>query len=973
MNNSSYNDSLLSKRARGFPRFGLTRPDRTVDVVVSKLIAPTHTSAAQSVVDRQGRVRPMVQGPDMNLLDRISEQTASNIVDSESLFQLLPDTELAKEVVVSSILSPKDLVETKITYTVDKTAFPSELAKPCLDVITEHFDNVYKMSEKAPDHLRDALFKTGSYAIMVLPESSIDHAINSNSRVSHESIGDIIDVETKMPRSQGILGNPGAPDKNVLPTMESWFSEALGEKPKYLPAFENLQWEMDVTFRPDKPTDPLEHVKRKVSFDPLLTVTDNPQVLRIPALLEKSRRDRLNDVIRPNGLATEAFVGVDRMAAKMDQKQQNQDALTQAKERGSLYRDRQFQLRQILTIDKPSQLQRESVGHPLDMHLPSECVIPVHVPSSPEKHLGYFVLLDRQGNPLVKSQEQDYYHEMSNNLKSNRELVSQLTAKVKRGTYGSDWYSRQMDVDEMTRIYSDMVQVGLAQRLQNGLYREGVQVANPQEIYRIMLARALAGMHTQLLYVPAELMTYIAFDYNQYGVGVSLMQKSKVIGGLRAMLLFADTMAAIKNSVGRTIVSITLDEQDPDPASTVEGLMHEFAYARSNGLMPLGATSPRDIVNYMQQASVEYVISGNPRYPSTAVNVEDRQNNRVRPDDKLQDDLKKRHLNSFGLAPETVDAAQGPDFATSVVANNLLMAKRVLMWQKIYTGHLQDFVARFTLNSGILLDRMRDEVKKILEMRQSDLQRKGEDKDEKKENVQNLQDDMIDSFLQRHDNDDPVDAIILDFIHALRVELPKPEQGSQALQMEAFEKYNSALETALKAYMTPDFLREMEIAGGEEDLNALIEATKAFFMRDYMRTNRIFPELEILTQADEDGPALNMQEANAAHVENIRASMGGYITAVLMRRRKYAARIESLKAAGQATELDAGPAATSGGTDTGMDTGGDTGGDGLNFDDDLGMDTGADTGADTGTGTDEAAATEEEDEAQPTSEAPPAE
>jgi hypothetical protein len=971
---TDYNTTLLNARAQGFPRMGLVKQDKTVDVVLSKLVTANHATGAK-VGARDNQGRPIVVGPDMGLMERISDQTASNIVDAESLFQLLPDTELAMQILVSSILSPKDMVETKITYAVEKGSFPPELAAPCLKIIEDHFNNVYKISEKAPDQLRDALFRTGSHALLVLPESSIDHAINSNSRLSAESLSTIMDPRTKLPRHIGLLGNPGKDDGEAL-SLESMLGGIVdGAAPsEYQPAVAKLEFELPFQV-PNENREGIgdaRHVTEKVklSIDPLLSIVDNPQILRVPDLLSKARRDRLNDLIRPNGLATEAFVGSDRLAARLRGKVQGADKSSgkdereEAKVRGSTYRHRNFRLQQILSIQKPSQLARESVGHPLEMNVPSECIIPVHVPSQPEQHLGYFMLTDRQGNPLVKTQESDYFTEMSNNLKTNRELVSQLTANVKRATLGADWYSRQMDIDEMTRVYSDMVEVQLQQRLQAGLYRDGAQVAKPQEIYRIMFARALAGMHTQLLYVPAELMTYIAFDYNQYGVGVSLMQKSKIIGGLRAMLLFADTMAAIKNSVGRTIVSINLDENDPDPASSVEGLMHEFAYARSNGLMPLGATAPRDIINYMQQASVEYVISGNPRYPTTSVNVEDRQNNRVRPDDKLQEDLKKRQMLSFGLAPEMIDAAQGPEFATSVVANNLLLAKRVLLWQKIYTSHLQDHVARYTLNSGILMDRLREAIEhaqKTLAAKEAQNPKPDEEVAGKSEANQNLRDDTIDSYAQRPDNTSEVDGIILDFIHALRVQLPKPEQASMAVQMEAFEKYQQALDTALKAYITTDFLRELEMGDGETDVQTVIEATKAYFMRDYMRTNRLFTELEILTQTDEDGPALDLQEANGAHVESMRASVAKYLEEVLMRRKAWDKRIANLKGAGGVQDLtdtsspSSAPSSSGdmgGGSDAGM--GGLDGLDGM--DTEISMDTGEDTGEEASEG-DEGAAT----------------
>lgn len=952
--NSSYSSTLMNQGTAGFPRMGLQKLDPSVEAVLSKLVPANHHPGSGTQINR----RPsQIVGPDMSLLERISDQTTANVVDAHSLFQLLPDTELAMQVLVSSIISPKDLVSTEINYSVEPGSVPPEVASAALEVIRDHFENNHKIGEMLPEMLRDALFLTGSYPMMVLPETTIDSAINSRSRVSTESLREIIDPSTKLPRSIGLLGNPGSTDERAAEedvSLESLFDRIDGVRPPnaYDPKVGEITFSVEMRESPE--ADKL--VKRSLKFDPKLTIVDNPQILRVPELISKLRTDKLNDLMRPAGLSAEAFSGTDRYQRSNAAREAGgkPDPMQEARERGSLYRTRQFQATPVLSMAKPSSLSRESVGHPLVIHLPSECVIPVHVPSSPEKHLGYFVLLDRQGNPLVKAMESDYFTEMSNNLKSNRELSSQLIANTQRATSGADWQSRQMDIDEMTRVYSDIVEAEITQRLKRGLYGEGVQVAKPQEVYRIMLARALAGMHTQMLYVPAELMTYFAFDYNQYGVGVSLLQKSKIIGGLRAMMLFADTMAGIKNSVGRTIVNIQLDEQDPDPAATAEGLMHEFAYARSSGLMPLGATAPRDIVNYMQQASVEYAISGNPRYPSTTVSVEDRPNNRTRPDDKLQEDLKRRQLMSFGLAPETVDATQSPEFATSVVANNLLLTKRVVLWQKDTTGMLQDHVARYTLNSGILMERLRDAVRQAVNQANRD-----------SESAADLSQDQVDSYAQAHVHESDIDSLVVDFVYALRLSLPKPDQATGQLQIEAFDRYYDGLGKALACYINVDFLKEMELGSTAQDVEVAIEAIRAHFMREWMRNNNVFPELDILTQMEDDGPALDMAESNAGHVEAVRKSLGTYLKQVLAKNKQFTEDMDKLKEqAGVDTSggysSDYGSSET-GGDDTGGDDGlGDLGGDPLGD----GPDDAAKEGAETTDAPNGESEEEEEEESQ---------
>lgn len=867
----------LLRSGGSFQRTGVVKSDPEIKALLSKLV-PSHSATVGHYTEGPEKRRQIV-GPDLSMMERISEKTATNIIDSQNLLQTLPDVEMAMQVTVSAILAPKDLIESTIYWRVEPGWIPSELVNPLLDVVKDYFTNSYKISDKLPDILRDVLYLRGSRPIMLLPESSIDHLINSGDRISHESLNGMVSSDRKHFRNLGFLGNPksnGAVQSSDAVGLENLFARSPSRVADYQPSIESLKLEFDLKLREEDASDskPRKTTVRW-TFDPMVSVVDNPQVLLLPSVLEKLRQDRVQDIVRPRGLATEAF---DNNAPNMRQRSAvHEDPLSrQHQDRPSIYRPRQFVAQQTLGVTRASHLSRESIGHPTEFHLPSECVIPVHLPSDPEKHLGYFLLIDRQGNFLIKTTETDYFNEMAYNIKTNRSLTDQMISNVGRqNNPDADWYSRQVDIEEMTRIYSELMELELTQRLRNGIYGGDIKVARPQEIYQIMFSRALAGMHTQLLYVPAELMTYIAFDYNQHGIGVSLLQRSKILGGLRAIMLFADIMAGIKNSVGNTVVDIVLDEEDPDPVTSLETIMHEFAYGRSAGMMPLGTTRPRDIVNYMKQASVQYSVSGNPRLPTVKVSVEDKPNNRVRPDQQLQEMLKKNHLNALGVSPETVDASQGPEFATSVVANNLMFAKRVLIWQKMFMSFMQDHCVKYTLNSRVLMDRLREIVQS-----HKDVIAKARQENDRgdSESARDLSERHIDSHAQNDIND--VDSVIIDFLAALRMELPKPDQGSKRLKKEDFENEISMIETGLKYYIDSELLKSLELGDMEEHLDTIVAGVKAHFVRDWMRNESILPQLNILTESDGDEPALDMAKSNAAHVDLVRKNIGTYILKV---------------------------------------------------------------------------------------------
>ncbi|QVD49360.1 hypothetical protein LUCX_290 [Xanthomonas phage vB_XciM_LucasX] len=784
-----------------------------------------------------GRRDKPLQAPDMGLLKRISDLTANDVNDAQSIFQILPETELAMQILVSSILAPKDHVTTAVNFTLDSNRFNSELAGSMLNVVTEHFEKIYKISELLKPSLEDALFLTGSYPLLILPESSIDQAINNPGRVSMESISEDFEADGR-PKSWGFLGNARAEG----PAKLNFSMEAYGDTAGYKPALDTTELGME------------SHV----------TVIDNPSVLRMSALQQRLAKDRTYHLLRKRG----------RVALKSADYEVSQEAYMAGMQMGVGHRQSTMGTHAPIHLIQPTHaLARPTIGHPLVMKLPSESVIPVHQPSNPEKHLGYFVLLDNMGNPINTVSQRDYYADMSNTLNANASMGSQLLTQAKRAFQGQAM-DRQSEIDEMSRIYGQFLEKELTDRLRNGIYGDQVEVTSPTEVYRVMLARAMGRQHTQLLYVPAEMLTYIAFDYNKYGIGQSLLQKSKILGGIRVLALFAETMASIKNSINRTRIDITLDPEDPNPTHTVEFLMTEYAKTRQ-GSFPLGATNPTDIVSFLQNASVDVAVQGNTRFPEVKFDVSERASNRVKPDSEMMKDLRDRHLMAMGLSPDMVDAGANAEFATSVVANNLLLAKRVLGYQATLEEFLQDFVTKYILADGNLMEELRrliDENKDKLTADQGRAQELSEQNAEQKQALQgkkafNQKVDMskaglpnqtrptMESFeeqLQKLE-DMGQDAVIMEFLQCILISLPKPDMITIDRQMEAYDKQDQAYEKALDAYINPAFLESHGLGSLAELVDVTKAATKADLMRAWMRDNNVMPELhDMLVGVDED-------------------------------------------------------------------------------------------------------------------------
>jgi len=641
-----------------------------------------------------------------------------------------------------------------------------------------------------------------------------------------------------------------------------------------------------------------------------LLITDNPEMLKMPALAQAAIHHRSDAILKRRnnrkGLLNLPKVAVATESIGTDGKP------TLMEVQSALYSQRRYASMPVQTLYTRDQLKTKTKGHPLVIEAPSEAVIPVFVPSDPSDHLGYFLVCDERGHLVNKSTQDDYFNQLNQNVNANNDMISQLIQSTHRGTFGMKG-NNEIDGESLQRAYSDMVEQTMLARLRAGACGDNVTIARPEEVFRIMLARTLANQDTRLVYVPAEMVTYFAIDYNKFGIGRSLLEDTKILAGMRAILMFANTMGSLRNSVGRTKLNIKLDERDDDPVDTVEFIIGEFSKNRQQAY-PLGASNPLDIISFLQNAGVEVVVSGNDGYPNTEVNAEDFGAQVNKPDLDLDNLLRKNHSLSLGIPVEMVDNAQGPEFATTAVTNNLLLTKRVLKTQEQFCPHVTDFVQKYTYNSGTLLDRLR----KII------IENKGKLGDE------------VRQYIHSHGQELNVDNVVKLFIDAVICELPSPDTTKIKVQVEAYKEYKEALAEVLPAYIS----KEMFDAGGDSQtdistaVDGLVAVTTAFYLRQFLRTNNIMPELFELMELDENEEGkVNIFESAAEHMKVLYKVFGKYIDRIQKLVEKREPQDETPPDDGGAPPAD----------DTGMPQD-----DGLGTDTDTGADEGADEGAEEG-------------------------
>ena len=118
-----------------------------------------------------------IESPNRHRMETLANRTANNITDAASVTEMLPDVELARQVLNSSIISPQDMVSTDINFVVDNDKLPAEIVA-CKEVLDIFFSEEYSVEELLPKAIDEALWVSGAHVLAVIPETGLDSIIN---------------------------------------------------------------------------------------------------------------------------------------------------------------------------------------------------------------------------------------------------------------------------------------------------------------------------------------------------------------------------------------------------------------------------------------------------------------------------------------------------------------------------------------------------------------------------------------------------------------------------------------------------------------------------------------------------------------------------------------------------------------------------------------------------------------------------
>lgn len=756
--------------------------NRDKKVAVSKIIdtTPQTLTTLPKLIKDKSNIAPGKKDVvlDRGMLEAIHTRIETNKNNNKSIIKLFPDIELSIQILVSSILSPKKMTDIQLNYKIDKKLeLTPELTAGVLDIIKEYIQDEHDLETKLPEIVREALFNSGAYCFAIIPESSVDDVINS----------DLISTYTA----------------------ESFKEKADAIIDKFTKPLNLKDSNEQVNLNQTKPS--MKNIANYLASSSFVKTTDNYGILKFNEIKENISSKLIKNSLR-KGLA---------VAAESQEKIQYLDIF---RDRGATYTKGN-----TLSVKTKLETKRKNIDKPMVVKLPSESTIPVCVPGDESNHIGYLVLLDEFGKPLG-IESPDNTPASLNTLYSQNNLAQSTPIQTAFRNLVNDT-NAPIDINQLFSMYKDILENQIYTNIKNSLYGNNIEISNRNEIYYLMFTRALGEQKTSILFIPKDLMVYFAFYYNEYGVGKSLLDNLSILTSLRAILLFSKVMAQSKQAIDVTKVNISLDPRDPDPEKTISQVQDMVLKLRQN-FFPLGINNPVDLVNWIQRAGLQFQYENNPLLPDVKINFENANLDHTVPNSELEDDLRKQTIQALGLSPETVDSGFSPEFATTIVNNNILLSKRVILYQKTLEKHLSKFLEVVIYNDEVI----RNKLKNFIEEKINDIVAILDEKD--KQQASTDKENFVDNYIDR-------------ISEAVYIEFPKPENTNLANLSTEFKLYKENLEEIVDSIISEELFSEDMVGEISTKIPVIKNIFKHYLLREWCSTNNYYPEALELTDSTE--------------------------------------------------------------------------------------------------------------------------
>jgi len=496
--------------------------------------------------------------------------------------------------------------------------------------------------------------------------------------------------------------------------------------------------------------------------------------------------------------------------------------------------------------------------------IPNDSVIPISDKDDPKKHYGYFVILNSTGTPISTDELNvpTNKHLINFGLANENKKISEGEKLIKKAKKGLESITRKApDLNNKEQIVQSLLAAKIEATLKNSILKDLVNydIEFKKEVIDLIYKKLESNEQINIVFVPTKYLMYYAVNYRENGTGKSILEDVLLLASIKAMLFLTRISAYIRGSIVITDIKVELDEDDPEPEKTLAKVLNYVKRSRQMQL-PMGMTKVNDLVDWLHNVGFK-ITASHPSLPRFELEYDENTLPINVPDSELEELIEKYISLTLGVTPEMVDNSYSPDFATTIIANNVLMTRRVYMKQKSLNPLLTEHIKKYIQNDPILYNK----IQRLIEENISSI---------KKKILKLSINDELKKKLKKLNNKTFVAWVFKEVIRNIEVNLPKPELQEDDPNIELLDKLSSKLDTVLDIILSEDMF-DSELLGDLADkIGNQKNILKGLIVYKWMSENRVLPEVTSIFSVDEDGkPMFNLADEYKTLVEALKSNI----------------------------------------------------------------------------------------------------
>lgn len=757
------------------------------------------------------------------MLEPISKELGDRKMDYAKLTALAPEIEQAASILVPSILSPNDFRKNNFSIIVDVDDEESNVLAKVNELLTEHFGERLDLETKLSSWVNDMLFKVGSKVILTLPTQVIPNLKGTS--ISLETFSKTISKVEKLDYS-GDMCSSIREDED--------FTNAVCSIEGLVPIFEKTdQTEVKQRKAIKKYTSSgIDKCVAKFDEMDMIGFTDNPlsmiqcdvdKVVSLEAL-DKNVLSKLNK--------SGNFVNLMKPDKSM----------------------KEIRFKDMKYIDIGDHTEGSNGMFPSLIELPSEAVIPITVEGSPSNHIGYFILLNGNGVPVSveTSSQEDFI---------NSSAGTQRVDNMYQAFYGEAYsrIQRKMVTETKSTIINTVYDSYLTKLMDNKLESLGLdkyQINMQSDLSRVMFSRLLKKTKTKVLFVPKSLVSYMAFDYHDNGIGRSKIDNIKFPLSLKVTLIIARLINLIEGSINRRRLNVTLDDSIGNPLEILRTIKKQMA---SNNLQGI-SYDPTTIMKGMREKEITVVPNKIPGIESFEIVNEENNITYPRADSDTMDEINNMYTSTLGVPPSALNRLSEDEFSRSVATNNIFFSNQLRDYQKVLCSE----VSRMARTYISFSEKLQKDIISIL----------GEDKDNKAKTKKSRKAKKKVKATIKDGGDASTSDRLTNIINNIKLSLPSPTIAQDKAAFEELRNYIEILDNVLEKLYPEDLVADRDLA---DTVKVFRTYTKQMLLQEHLKTDSTFADIDFDALSDPD--IVGMYESSQKFM-NMKASIDALIKGV---------------------------------------------------------------------------------------------